>query len=254
MVLKNRLYCNLFNEMKIGNNSECMNCKTTEKNLQNPIHTWLIGDEFEQSSLRILIVTKTAINDDSWTEKYNINKEILCGLSDLNETAIWLLKYKRRSPTLRRISKIAKAIHNDPDNCYNRIAWTNLIKCNSGTTQDTTSDAMADSCLNIQGFIWKEIELLRPTHILFLTGTKYDSYIGNEFKNKMDKYIYSSEKYGIMDHKMNVWEFTVKNKINGDCFKCVRTWHPQNRKKGMTDYFYVQSLVDWIRTTENEIK
>ena len=60
------------------------------------------------------------------------------------------------------------------EGCRERIAMTNLVRCNHSPTTDKTSDSMKRHCvLELQVFS-REVKILRPTHIVLYTGNSYD--------------------------------------------------------------------------------
>jgi hypothetical protein len=154
-------------ELRLLANSTCEQC---DAKVRHPLLPWLVGEQFHSSAERILFVGKP---------HRGIPGDILdSGLIDPTnvETSLWDKSWPFWSYT--------KAI---AENLYGRnardfIAITNMIKCtNVGDDEDVssaidkTSYIMAQSCVLKLGVIWKEIELLQPTTIVFYTYALFRS-------------------------------------------------------------------------------
>lgn len=166
---------------------------------------WHVGEQTE-----ILFVGKTARGSENKTIEYwkNRAKELFLNSS----WAYW--SYTK---------EIAKYIYGD--DAWDKIAITNLIKCNQGSTKDMTSDIVKDFCITKQKFILKEINQISPKKIIFYTHPNYDRYLKEIFQIEQENHLM------IPLGKKNVdfWFFVIN--LNGKKISCLRTGHPERKKK-----------------------
>ena len=119
-----------------------------------------------------------------------------------------------------------------------------MVKCNNSHGKDTTSGSMKDHCIGEMKVLKKEIEIIKPTHIIFYTGRYYDYYIPKVFDEDGYKVIVNTlQPIG----KRNIPWFEAEAKIGNMKFNVLRVWHPERKKKSV----YVEALCGWIRQTKS---
>ena len=117
------------------------------------------------------------------------------------------------------------AQHLYADDAWHKIAITNLIKCNQGSTKDMTSDIVKEYCIIKQQFIATEINQINPKKIIFYTHPNYDKYLKKIFHIEQENHLM------VQLGKKNVdfWCFVIN--LNGKKISCLRTGHPERKKK-----------------------
>ena len=204
----------MYKAKNLGTNEICEQCKKNNKDLSDPLGVWLVGDNYENEKIKILFVGKNSrgIFDDCKREN---------GIVDATEVArkkLWNESWAFWSYT-REISKLIFG-----DDTPNHIAITNTVKCNNSDDNDDTTDDMKQNCVSKQSVLKKEIEILKPTHIVFYTHTYYDMYIRDIF-DKMENITSYNAKKTIGNVEMLWWDFI--GIINDKTMKALRVSHPQ---------------------------
>lgn len=139
-------------------------------------------------------------------------------------------------PYWRYIRTIAEDIYGENGFAY--IAYTNIIKCNNSATKDNTSKLVKDNCINKMQVLKKEIEVLKPKKVIFLTSWYYDNYFNSIFNNIKN---INNKKVKIGTYSMPWSEFY--GEINDNKIKVLRIGHPEHKTK----LDYVNALVEWIK-------
>lgn len=106
---------------------------------------------------------------------------------------------------------------------------------------------MKNNCILKQKVIKSEIEVMNPTHIIFLTHNYYDIYINTLFDNI--KYITDKTHKKKVGKKNVLWGH-YESLINNHKVNILRTSHPERKQK----IDYVNAIVYWInkRKRKNE--
>jgi hypothetical protein len=241
----------MYDEEKIGCqiNEYCSCCKNSEVALKlaGPISFFHIGLNFENDQHKIVFVGK-----NTW---YDINgfkrdKVKIKGKCYANATKNGLSSLKREKNTHSNywgyIIDIIKELYGNVETGMENIACTNIIKCNTtgedGKADDKTPKEIRDSCVD-SGIFQKEIEIMKPKHIIFLTGTDYDDAIKN-FDFGCSKVI-DGRKTRLNDGKIVKWprELYHNGKLK---YHILRTSHPQGKNKEA----FISNIIDWINNTK----
>ena len=144
----------MFKEEDLVKKIGCLGCNLCNlKNKLGCVPMWQYGNNFDKSKYRILFVGKNARGNGD-NNYYNIADKLYNGV-----WAYWSYT--------RNICESLSLTWED-------ICFTNLIKCNTSATIDTTSPEMKENCIIKQKFVRKEIEYIKPLHIVFYTNTDYD--------------------------------------------------------------------------------
>ena len=228
MISNNVMEENLFkmyDDIYIGSSSVCKECQEKTTNLSLPVSFWFVGSYYEHENGRVLFVGKNARGKpgekrNNYYDCRNVAKELW------NKSwAYWSY-----------IRNITEEMYGENGADY--IAYTNIIKCNNSSSTDNTSELVKDNCIRKMQVLWREIELLKPKRIIFLTSSGYDYYIKGIFNNVVD---IENKKIQIGAKKMPWWEFSAY--IDNDNIKVLRVGHPERKKK----VDYVNAIANWIK-------
>lgn len=228
MISNNVMEENLFKmyeDIHLGSSTVCMECHEKTTSLSSPISFWFVGSNYGHETGRVLFVGKNARGEpgekrNNYYDSRNVAKEL----------------WDKSWPYWSYIRNITEEIYGE--NGADNIAYTNIIKCNNSGTIDNTSELIKDNCIRKMQVLKKEIELLKPRKIIFLTSWNYDNYIKSIFNDIVD---IESKKVQIGANKMPWWEFS--GYIDNDNIQVLRVGHPERKKK--TDY--VNAIVKWIK-------
>lgn len=217
----------MYNEIDIGKNSICKNCNENESNLSIPVSIWQVGKFFNCDDFKILFVGKNARGR---SEERNSN------FYDGTKTADDLINYAW--PYWSYTKAIIESVYPNSDvNAWEKVAFTNIVKCNNSNSTDKTTAEIKDNCILKLQVLKKEISILKPNYIVFYTGRHYDYYIQKAFDVEFDVY-----QRKLIGFKNIIWsEFNIFE--NGHTSICLRTGHPERTKKDD----FVSSIVEWIK-------
>lgn len=224
-------------------NECCKYCKRNNK-LAGPISFFHIGSMFKKDKYKIVFVGK-----NSWYNKKDCKDDKYAKgcFTDVREFGRNCINREaaKRSHYWGYIKYITEKLYGDISVGIENIAVTNIIKCNTtgekGDYSDNTPDDIKQKCIDF-GIFEKEIQIMKPKHIIFLTGTDYDEAIGNF-------------KFGCSDSPINgrkldngkIVKWTRKLYHNGKLkYFVFRTSHPQGKNKKI----FTRNIIDWIKTTE----
>ncbi len=186
---------------RIGQNNLCVECKEYAERkwfplTNGPVPIFHVGKDFSKYEKKLLIVGKVAYGWDDYTDLWNDcfsgNIESIEYLKNKIENRVKELFYEEDSESktvyFSFLKKSLTEIYGSVDEAYNRVAITNLVHCNDGDVNDYLRQKVRDYCVskNANGFIHKEIDILKPSHIIVLTKTiqgKYERYLKNEVLN-----------------------------------------------------------------------
>lgn len=163
-----RRFCRLYErDLRLLHNDICSRC---DARVRNPLAIWHVGTSFRQSPVRVLFVGKP--------HRGKPGKERASGVLDARE-CVEELRHKPWafwSYTIEIARRVFRSC--DDDQAWQRIALTNLVKCTNNRggdsgSGDLTSKQMVRCCVNELGVLREEIALLRPTHVVFYTGSLF---------------------------------------------------------------------------------
>lgn len=160
--LTKKFFSPLFDEMELGENNFCKKCNASYK---TPLLPWIVGEEYETSEYKLMIVGKPHRGEAEKVSKYSfaMNKHIDWLINDCN----WAyFSYSR---------EIAQQLYGSKG--INKIALTNVVKCTNTEGKDKTSEEMLDCCIRKNGVIWQEIKRLKPYNIVFYTYKLCKNYL-----------------------------------------------------------------------------
>lgn len=222
-IIERKLF-EMYDDIQLGSSDICQNCRNNSENLSFPATFWFVGKGFSKSTEKILFVGKNA--------RGNPGKAMGAYL-DCREMADQLCNVSW--PYWRYTRNIVERVYGNDTN--DNIAFTNVMKCNTSFTIDTTSNLLKVNCIKEMQVLRKEIEIIKPKKIIFLTSWYYDEYfkyVFDEIEN------ISNTKISIGKKKMPWWEF--KAELNEIKIEVLRVGHPERKK----EIDYVNAVVDWI--------
>lgn len=213
---ENQIYA-VYREKMIGENPICRDCRKNCKELFDPVGIWFVGSDYRNS--RILFVGKNS---------RGVDKSIPTSEA---RTILWMKSWPYWSYT----REISARLFNDSS--PEHIAFTNVVKCASSATVDTTTRQTMDHCVSQLELLRQEIGILMPKKIVFYTGRGYDRYIENSF----DDFRIVKEKTCTVGKKTMPWKEAIAI-LNGQEIKVLITGHPERKKKAD----YVQAILSWL--------
>lgn len=183
----------------IGQNDICIKCKEYAKKkwkplTNGPVPIFHVGKDYDKHEKKLLLIGKVAYgwNDytNLWSNCFSGKIESRDYLKNMIEERVEELFYQGITDYFSFIKKALTAIYGNIDEAYNRVAISNFVHCNDYNEKDKNlNDNLRQKnryyCASKEanGFIHKEIEILKPSHIIVLTKTyqgKYERYIRNE--------------------------------------------------------------------------
>ncbi|RUM57334.1 MAG: hypothetical protein DSY60_05150 [Persephonella sp.] len=238
----------LYEKEGLFKNRICLECRKSgkEKNYY-PLGFWQVGKLFDREKIRIIFAGKPHRgNLDS-----KIIKEENFLVADVNQIANDLF-FNKNWPYWSYTKEILKKVYNTDDKgAWDRLAFTNVIKCSLERNErnDNTPDYLKQFCLKEFGIFWKEILLLKPTHVVLYLGKHYDEYINNETiksfipAEKIDE-ITSNDYYIQVGKKICWWWHRIIYLSNKE-INILRVCHPERKKK----VDFTNEIVKWINKT-----
>lgn len=216
----------MYEDLNIGKNQKCIECRSSTPNLSDPISFWFVGDKFEESKNKILFVGKNARGEP---------KVLNNNVGDVRELAkvLWLDKRAYFSYTRAIVEKIYGEL-----DC-SKIAFTNCVKCNNSDGKDTTTLMMKNCCIKDLQVIRHEISIIKPNFIIFYTGWYYDKFF-NDIFDKTENLTDTSNTKKIGNYNMPWWEFNAK--LSGNTIQVLRVGHPERKNKSD----FVSKISNWV--------
>ena len=215
----------LYKGIELGSSDICKNCKSNCNGLSSPVGCWCVGIHFFEHEKRILFVGKNARGNgcekgETFQNSFEITRDTL---------------WKKNWPYWSYTRAITETLFGE--NSPEHIAFTNIVKCNNSSDFDTTSDFVKEHCIKQLKVLSNEIEIIKPTHIIFYTSWNYDNYIGNVF----DEFAIKINAQKQIGRKKMPW-LEANASIKQMNFKVLRIGHPQYKKKED----FVNYVADWV--------
>lgn len=233
--MKKKLF-EIYKNLKMGSNEICRNCRNLTQIENNALSAWIIQNK--QSETNILFVGKVA-RGDQIGELINEKLEDATVMGDelIHESSWAYWSYTR---------EIIKTVYGDLDSGLKNVSFTNIVKCNNNTDEDTTSYIAKQHCISQNKFIWKEIEILRPKKVIFYTNYYYDDFIDEytpTFASKISEIKDRNCEIKIGKKTMPWWERNYFSKNDQLVLSTLRIGHPERKKK----IEFIKMVSDWIK-------
>lgn len=232
----NRVF-DMYRDIKLGDNKTCSKCKKSVNSvLFEPASLWNVGEKYEFDQYKVMFVGKPVRGtpgtktEDGFLDCREIGREFY---------------YEKSWAYWSYTKEIARRLYGSAEDGWDRIAFTNILKCNNSMGADTASSEMKQYCIDELGVIWKEIQVLQPQNVVFYTHWYYDDFIdkfrlGDGYKDITDR------KYWIANgsKKMSWWhrEFYQRGQL---VMRMLRTSHPERQKKEG----FVSRITEWLQAS-----
>lgn len=226
---------------EIGLNTNCDICKKNNNTFTSPFSPYLIADNSTNPKDRIMFVGKVARGDGIG----DICEGILEDVTSFGE------KYFRSSSWAfySYTNEIVEKYYGDIEKAIKHISFSNMVKCNNETMNDTTNFEAKISCIEKNQFIWKEIHIIKPKRIIFYTHYDYDYFIRVFKPNNFSYYKdIKDEKYRIkVGNKTSLyWHREFYDNDHNLICSFLRVSHPMMKNRND----YVNAILHWLKETE----
>lgn len=223
---------------KMGSNELCQQCRSLSDKKTNALGPWVTCSEICPSK-SLLFVGKVARGDDLGEEISECLEDVTAfGTSFIAKSSWAYWSYTRN---------IIEKVFGDLNAGLNQISFTNMIKCNNDTLQDTTESIIKDYCISKNRFIWKEIELIKPKLAIFYTHYDYDDFL-DEYVPQNSVSFQDNEsrthQVSIGKKTMPWWDRSFYDECQKEVFRFLRVGHPERKNK----QDYVGKVSSWIST------
>ncbi|MDY0016798.1 MAG: hypothetical protein RBS89_03075 [Candidatus Delongbacteria bacterium] len=217
----------IFEKISLPVNEICQKCDAKFKIALLP---WLVGSKYWDTKEKILFVGKPHRDPDlRQIIQFSNFQEKLIGSNSAFSS------YTR---------EICGNFYGNVDTS-DYVSLTNVVKCTNVTgkqTNDTTTRLMADCCIKQNGVIFKEIETLKPKHIVFYTYSLFREYLRElPFAKKITNVTNENHSVSCGNKKIGWWDRRVDT--DWGLVKILVTAHPERMNK----QDFVKSITDWIK-------
>lgn len=221
----------------IGINSFCKECRESGEIITTPLTPYLVPSSNDEPNEKILFVGKVA-RGDSIGEMVAEKLEDVTSFGEeyLKESSWAFYAYTR---------EILEKYYGSLDIAISHVSFSNMVKCNNESTNDTTPWETKICCIEKNRFIWKEIEILKPKRIIFYTHYYYDYFIKDFLP---DNCMYTKDitndknRIKIGNRSSLFWHRNFYNADNKIICSFLRVSHPMMKKKDE----FVNAIVTWL--------
>jgi hypothetical protein len=218
----------------VGGNALCIECRRTAGHQTNALGPWVLCAP-ENARNSILFVGKVARGDSLGTQIGSHLEDVRqFGLDYLTNSSWAYYKYTR---------EIIHNVFGSLESGLPYISFTNLVKCNNESMNDTTAYSSKEFCIRKNRFIWKEISALRPRIVIFYTHTYYDDFI-EEFIPEFAPIVADLRRDSIRigARLMPWWERQFLDNDHNIVLDFLRVGHPMCKNR----HDFVKTLSEWI--------
>lgn len=246
----------VYEKLNLDENEICKKCKSENKGIGKSVGIWQYGEEFENSEYKVLFVGKTAVTNEKDDTIFSSRKTD--GKFDENHDS-YFDSEKRYETYANNANDLfnenysaywsyVKAIANElyENEAWEKIAFSNIIKCNirneNEAPHDSTTESMKKYCALDNKVLINEIKEIKPNNIIFMVGNSYKEIVRKTFENLGGFETIIEHEIKIGAKKMPYWEFKIKIDKN-NTIKCLLVGHPERLKKDE----YVNKIVEFIK-------
>ncbi|MFH0982742.1 MAG: hypothetical protein V2A79_14555 [Planctomycetota bacterium] len=228
--------------MRCNRRSECVACEQDAgpENYSTPVGVWYVGRLYPTACPRVLFVGK-ALNgwktpEDARRSPFATMTGARPGFIQKNVIEQIILRrphgypYDRSPYWLRGVYRLGAGCLNLPyerrasdreeatvQRVFDSICVTNITKCGSNTGSGLATPLMRVNCIRTLKLAEKEVMILRPHVVLFMTGRDYDADLAKMHFGTED----ATENLAGTDQEHDPWIWRVGEYI------CLRTRHPR---------------------------
>lgn len=214
MNVDEKIIFDMYEKSQLGRSETCSLCRKENQGLSKPTSIWHVGEQYKTSEYRVLFVGKAA--------RGSIEQDAGGANDILDGTDLAKYLYYKGWPFWSYTRTIANELYGESE-AWEKIAMTNMVKCNASETVDTTTESVKRNCAQ---YLRKEIELLAPRNIIFYTNAWYDDAIESLF-DRVKNSVYQDVPCG--QKQMHLWTFD--GVIGDHTMRVMRTGHPERMKK-----------------------
>jgi len=213
--------CDLYEKkLRLLRNPACLKCDAT---VRYPLSAWHVGNDFQKSPRRLLFIGKP--------HRGKPGKIRRSGVLDPRDTVDRLKDYSW--PYWSYTREIATKLFGDRDRGWDAIALTNLVKCtrvSGGSSVDRTTEQMVRSCLIDVGALSAEVEMLKPTHLIFYTGKLFPVLLSEmEIEGSSNWHDVKRTSIPCGTKRMLWWDRKIRT--SWGTLRALVTGHPERMKK-----------------------
>jgi hypothetical protein len=240
----------MYEQLQIGRNQICQICRS-KADLEIPLSFYHIGENFNDDQDNVVFIGKTAVGGANFGENYkgDYQTDLFTDATNFGIQSLKLNeKWSKSRPFYNYTNEIIGSYFDNIEIGLSKSAMTNIVKCNNASTQDETPQIIKSQCINELGIIWKEIELMNATRVVFYTHNKYDEFI-DQYKpeNTIDFQDILDKKHHVnVGAKQMPWWHRQFMLSDGSTKHFLRVGHPE--RKNRTEF--VSYVVDWLKQTK----
>lgn len=226
----------MYEELALGENPTCQECRQCggEYMIEKPLSLWQAGAKFAEDSRRILFVGKTARGHVGDEETYRV----IDATAWANQAIDGTEPAKAGSwPYWSYTREIIERVHGTPiQEAWERVAFTNLLKCNNNSGEDSTDTTpwqLKVNCLERLRVFQREVEILQPLAIVLYTGWAYDAFLaealfGPSWRDEPGLGKAFTKPCG--NKSLPWWEGRFQTEGHPPC-RVLRTGHPERKNR-----------------------
>lgn len=218
----------------MGSNAVCVQCRSATSLRTNALGPWIVCEEpFRADS--VLFVGKVARGD-------GLGELVADHLEDVTPFGESYLA-DSSWPYWAYTKAIIERVYGDLVTGIRRVSFTNMVKCNNETLQDTVNEQTRNFCIANNRFIWKEIDLIRPRLAIFYTHTAYDGQIVKYMPSYATSYVDNEDtEVPVGGKSMFWWDRSFMDAQGEEVLRLLRVGHPERKAKEE----YVAAISSWI--------
>lgn len=235
--MKDDIINKLLND-KIGLNDICKGCKQQNNMFTTPLTPYLISNKSIDPENRIMFIGKVARGEDvGFKIEDNLEDVTEFGEQSLRNSSWAFYSYTK---------EIVETYYGDFERALPHISFSNMVKCNNETMNDTTPYDAKICCIEKNRFIWKEVEIIEPKRLIFYTHSYYDNFINdyrpqNYHRHKDITDINFSVPIGA---KVSLyWHREFYDKSGNIICKFLRVSHPMMQRRRD----FIDCVLNWLR-------
>lgn len=226
-------------DLRLLNNDVCRECRPR---IPHPLAVWHIGQDFAAASIRILFVGKPHRGIEGGIPG---GTTLPSGLIDARRLVERELRWKSW-PYWSYTLDIARIVHGSTAAGWNRIAMTNLVKCTNVCHGEDSSDAstldMTRRCVLEVGVLTAELEILRPTHVIFYTASFFPEVLLSASLGATTSWQDVTNERRPCGKKLLPWRHRVADTPWASPMNVLITGHPER----MNRLEYTNMIADWV--------
>lgn len=236
---------NMYKSLNLWTNPICVKCrKAAISELSGPVGIWQLGRDFGNDPYKLVFIGKNA-RGTIYDKSTALDQLMRFGFIDGTDKADVWIKDKGWA-YWRYTAGIIEEVFGSIPIGWEKVAFTNLVKCNNSLTLDNTTLETATSCLDNLKVTWNELEIIKPKNIIIFSDNSYDDFI-ERYTSKFRLFDVTDKKFRIdVGRKTILWWERHCIDDNGRKFRVLRTSHPERKKK----VDFINKLAEWVKSSD----